>query len=261
MKTKLMISLLLAVVAVVLLVMTFFTPWYSANMKSEYSYEPYYEGYYEDGYQEQEYSSEYSSEGDTKLYFGRSESTMKTVSGTYKDTSKESSSYDSEYTITPVMRNTRLFVVIAIIATVIGIAGIMFVEMNRLDPKIGAIIIAIGFIFALLAPLYMMTSLPGAIKDDSNVGGNIVYFGSVIEKMGEQFFGKDDSDIEGMKTEALWGGSTAWYLALIAAFINLVAVFPLLLYKAIKEEDTEYEETGEREEFRETDEEPDEIWE
>lgn len=257
MKTKLMISLLLAVVAVLLLVMTFFTPWYSANMKSEYSYESYYEGYYET-----ESSEEYSSEGDTKLYFGRSESTMKTVSGTYKDTSKDSSSHDSEYAITPVMRNTRLFVVIAIVATVIGIAGIMFVEMNKLDPKIGAIIIAIGFIFALVAPLYMMTSLPGAIKDDSNVGGNTVYFGSVIEKMGEQFFGKDDSDIEGIKTEALWGGSTAWYLALIAAVINLVAVFPLLLYKVVKEEETGYEETDKREEFRTNDGElEDEIWE
>ena len=244
MEIKPMIALTLSVVAVILLILTFFFPWYNVqgSMESAYQYE-------EEYYQEYDYKSEMNYDG----YFDRSVTETKYTSFGTTERDKIEEDHEKDLKITSVFSNTRIFVIIAIIFIAIGSVFIYLVTMGKLDHKIAVIILAIGFAFALIAPVYMMTSFPSAIEDDGQPPAG-AFYGDTMDKMTQSFFGSDIENVEGMKMETTWGGSTSWFIAIIATVITAGSMVIVYLYvpeeepEVAKEHIEDYEELVEEQE-------------
>ncbi len=245
MEMKPMVGLVLSVIAVILLILTFFFPWYNVqgSMESNYEYEG---GYYE------EY--DYKSEMNYDAYYDRSitETKYTSLGETEKDETEED--HDKDLKMTSVFSNTRIFVIIAIVIIGVGAGLIYMVTRGSFNPKIAVLVLAIGFAFAIIAPIYMMTSLPTAIGDDEQTPGG-VFYGDTMDKMSNNFFGSDSENVEGMKMETSWGGTTSWYIALIAAAITAGTMVVVFLYvpeeeslKVGKEHIEDYEDIMEQEE-------------
>lgn len=174
MKNKAMIGAVLAIVALILLSLTFVTAWYSVTF-------------------------EVGDEDMTNdFYFTETES------------DGETEEYEDDSDVGDTFSNTRILVVVAIIGTILGIIGALMVAMEKMSPKIGAILVLIGFIFALIAPVYLMVELPNAMEEDE----------TGVEGMQEDFFGSEETDFGDIS----WGGTTAWFMAIVAGILNIVAM-------------------------------------
>lgn len=244
MKMKPMLALTLSGIAVIMLILTFFFPWYNVQATSESSND-----YVEEYYEEYEYKSKSNYDGYYTHSITKTEFTY--YGTTEKDTMEED--HDKELKITSVYSNTRIFVIIAMIVIGAGIGMIYMVMKGKFNPKIAVIVLAIGFAFALIAPVYMMTSLPTAIGEDKVVPGD-VFYGDTMEKMSNNFFGSENENVEGMKMETNWGGTTSWFIAIIAAVVTAGSMVVVYLYtpedepELVKEHMESYEEIMEPEE-------------
>ncbi|MEF8874535.1 MAG: hypothetical protein V5A88_07695 [Candidatus Thermoplasmatota archaeon] len=181
------------IVALILLSMTFVTPWYRSTQERG------------DMTMDQDY------------YFDESKTSI-------NDREADSQEYDDAEMreVGSVFDNTRIFVISAMVGTILGIIGALLVAINIASPKIGAMLVIIGFIFAIIAPIYMAIDLPNAFEkewEDESEDELATY----QEGMAKHFFGSSYEEINGVEVDASWGGSTAWFLAIIAAFINLIA--------------------------------------
>ncbi|MEF8874716.1 MAG: hypothetical protein V5A88_08640 [Candidatus Thermoplasmatota archaeon] len=194
MDEKIMIGTIVAIVAVILLAVTFVTPWYNVSMESS-----------GDGG-----GGEFSSD----MYFTEVETT--TNGNTETEDYEDGSEFES------VMNLTRIFTVVAVIGSVIGLMGALLVGLGKLDKKIGAFLAIIGVIFAFVAPLYMMVDLPNAFDEEA---------GSVYGDEGphESFFGSSTEEEMGTEIETSWGPSVAWYLALVAGVLNIIVLVLVFL--------------------------------
>jgi len=205
MKKKAMIGAVLAIVALILLSLTFVTPWYGVTIDMEAEGE--------------------TATIDTDFYFDESEMTTD-IPG--EDEETETEEYDEDDEPTSVFHNTRIFVVVAIIGTALGIIGALLVAINKLSPKIGAMLVLIGFIFAIIAPTYMMIQLPDAIGEEIEDGEDDLGGVDFLEGMADDFFGSESGTttfgfVE-VEYDASWGGTTAWFLAIVAAVLNILAL-------------------------------------
>ncbi|MGM0510378.1 MAG: hypothetical protein ACQESD_04540 [Thermoplasmatota archaeon] len=197
-KKKSLIGLAFVVLALILLCLSVFLPWYSVHIKSESR------GYYTDMNMEFDYYA----------YFDHWEVVTENNGNTNEDMDK----YDDGSDIKGVFGLTRILAVIAIIATILGVVGLILLRDGKLDKKIVSIIIILAFIFSLLAPLYLMTSLPGALENQ-----NVNYAGTG-DDITEKFFGSDEASSDFYEyesdTKVRWGGDLSWFLVIAAAALN-----------------------------------------
>lgn len=87
--------------------------------------------------------------------------------------------------------------------------------------KFAAILGVLAFLFALLAPLYVMSALPDAVNADS---GSTTTYTTV-----SGFWGIKSGSTLGITTTITWGGGWAWYVSVVAAVLFLVAVMAILV--------------------------------
>lgn len=133
----------------------------------------------------------------------------------YGESDSDSQDYDEERdeNVMSTLNFTMIFVIIAMIGSILGIIAAFLVGTGKIDNKIGAGLAVIGILFAFITPMYLMVQLPGAIEEDSRLedseedGPWNSFFGSTTEV-------RDD-------VEFSWGPSIAWYLTLIAGIMNI----------------------------------------
>ena len=122
----------------------------------------------------------------------------------------------------PVLDTTMYMTLIALIFAILALIGVLGTVFNFGKPEtmkmLGAIFGILTFIIAIVAPLYFMTSYPGAAE--------------LKDKDGEDagFFYSEEVDYgAGFKFTISWGPGYAWWLMIVASLIALVfAVQPLI---------------------------------
>ncbi|MFO7992070.1 MAG: hypothetical protein R6U61_07250 [Thermoplasmata archaeon] len=209
------LGVIFSAIALLLLVITFFTPWYTIKYEAEG------EGY--------GYDMDITSEIDA--YFGHYEA--ETTSDGETDYDEED--YDDAEHFGAVFSITRVFVIIAIITTVIGLAASMMVLNNGSKKKTAVLILAVAVLFSFLAPIYMMNALPDALGEDMDDANSDIGAFDYDNKIDDDFFGSDDEErnVAGysMETHVQWGGSTAWFAALFAFVLNVVGFMMVLIHR------------------------------
>ena len=117
--------------------------------------------------------------------------------------------------IPQIMNLTFIFTNLALILTMLVIVfAILIVIKKGSMAKIGMIVALLAFVFALIAPLYLMVALPGTFDekgDESEAGPQ------------DSFFGSSEASTEDGTIKTTWGGTTGWFLAIVASVFNLLA--------------------------------------
>lgn len=204
MQRKALIGMILVLVALIMVGISFVMPWYS-------------------------FSAEISSTGvsseisaDYYLDHAEMEALGETESMDYEDM-EDSETLD-------VFNTTRIMVILGIVGCIIGLIGAAMVMMEKMGNKLGAVLVLIALILALLAPIYIMFALPAAFKNEM---GDVEEVEGLSSGMGDSFFGSESSstDLGGgisMSTEFSWGGGTGWFMALIGFILLIVALIMVL---------------------------------
>lgn len=128
----------------------------------------------------------------------------------------------SAYTDTPHVGSVfTLGMVLLALGMVLGIGMVVLSVMpNPRFRKFAVVLGVLAFLFALLAPLYVMSALPDAVNADS---GSTSSFTAV-----SGFWGTKTSNVFGFSASVIWGAGWAWFVPLIAAVLFLVAAIALL---------------------------------
>jgi DNA-directed RNA polymerase subunit RPC12/RpoP len=111
---------------------------------------------------------------------------------------------------------TQMMVFVGIIGCIIGLMGAAMVTFEKINSKIGAVLVLLAVILSLIAPMYLMFTLPGALNED--------YGEPPINKMGTDFFGSEKEESGNITSDYTWGGSTGWFLPIIAMVMCIVAL-------------------------------------
>ncbi len=188
MDTKAMIGAVVAVIAIMLLIFSLGPPWY--NFTSEAPSD--------DG------------EVETSMDFHLKEMEV-TVDG-------ESHTYDyNEEGLNEVgstFSTTELFIMVAIVGSILGLLGSILVGIGKLNPKIGAGLAVIGILFAFLAPIYLWLDLPDAFEEDMD-------WDEVGPNRGPLYFAGGGSVGQEERT---WGPRMGWILPLIVGILDIVVL-------------------------------------
>ncbi len=214
-KKTMRLGLIFSAVALLLLVLTFITPWYGINYHAE----------------SEAYGHDREVTSHIDAYYGHYES--ETI--TNGDTDYDKEDYDDAEHIGAVFRNTMIIVVIAIITTSIGLFGTLMVLNGNFEKKIVVLILAVAVLFSFLAPIYMMRSLPEAIGEEMDEPGSELGAFDFANRIDDDFFGEDreERNVFGFTMDAhiKWGGSTAWFAALFAFVLNVVGFMMVLIHR------------------------------
>lgn len=196
METKAMIGTILGIVAVILLVLSLTMPWWTMNEEKP-------RGYNEEG-------------------------TYETTTRVSPEALPQYSSSEDETSNTTETTNmTSWMATIGTIATTISVVLIGMAvpaEKNNLK-KIGVVLMIVGIIFALVAPIYMMTSFPDAIKDDQFTDSQQEV--PDHDHPAKSFFGSYSED--GSDAEQDWGGGMGWFMSLIAGVLLIVSLILVVI--------------------------------
>jgi hypothetical protein len=84
--------------------------------------------------------------------------------------------------------------------------------------KAGAVVGILGFVVLLVAPLYVMTALPGAMSADSVS----VIPGEDTGAFSFGFWGSQSFNFGGFASSVSYGGGWGWFLALVAGIMLLI---------------------------------------
>lgn len=130
-----------------------------------------------------------------------------------------SSSNTTNYADTPHVGSVfSLATILTILGLVLGIAMIAIALLPGGNPSFRRFAMVAGvlaFLVLLIAPLYVMSALPGAANQDSGGGpGATTYSG---------FWGTKSASFFGLQATITWAAGWAWYLALVAAIVFLIA--------------------------------------
>jgi len=186
MKKRAMIGAGLAVAVILILVFSFYTPWYNYNTEGP-----------------TEEDEVISIERD--FYLNEMEVT--------ENRESETLDYDEEglNEINSMFRYTEILVMIAVVGSILGLLGAIFVGLDMIKPKIGGTLAIIGIIFALTAPFYMWWSLADAFENDMETD-------EVGPHRGRSYFmGRGTIGEE----ERSWGPGIGWFLAIAAGILNM----------------------------------------
>jgi len=107
---------------------------------------------------------------------------------------------------------------LAVLGVVLGILTLAMSAMAGARPnmrKVGALTGILGFVFALLAAMYVMTTLPAAIAADTQSFGGVATFSG--------FWGSQSVDFSGIQVTIAWGAGWGWYLLIVGGVLILVA--------------------------------------
>ncbi len=153
---------------------------------------------------------------------------IKTETVTNGNRETEINDYDEMPNVKSVMKNTRAILILGLLILIVGILGVFLKMADKMDKNIVAILLVVGFVFILLAPVYLMLELPDAIGEDLDELDDVA-----IDKMSREFSGTDERrrDFLGFVTEVntKWGGGPGWYLAFFAAGLAAIAALALFL--------------------------------
>ena len=124
-------------------------------------------------------------------------------------------------------RTTQILVIIGIICCILGLIGAALVTWEKIGSKGGAVLVVIAVILCLIAPLYLMFTLPGAFKEEAEQPDIEL----AVEEIGTDFFGSKRIDDMNWTTEYYWGGSTGWFLTIFASIICIIALILVAISK------------------------------
>ena len=206
MEKKAMIGAVMAIIAVILIGITMFTPWYSIQATGS--------------------SGTTSAQSNVDFYFTHYETHTTTNEG--GQTQSSTNDYDKYAEIGKVFGTTMLLAILTLVFSILGVIAALLVAFGKLKPTIGALLILPVIILAFITPLYLMTALPPAGKDAGGPGG---FFSSTADKMSKQFFGSDSISYMGVYISINWGGALAWFLSFIAGIISIIAMIFVFLSK------------------------------
>jgi hypothetical protein len=203
MQRKALVGMVLVIVALLLIVLSMIMlPWYKIEIEVG--------------------SSGFSMDSEVNYYLDHVEMSILNTTQTidYDDAGNETSES------LEVFETTKIMVYMGLIGCIIGIIGSALVMVEKLSAKVGAIIVLIALILAILAPIYFMFMLPGAFEKDFEESGGSS--GVLPSGIGKSFFGSErsESDEGGftMTTEYRWGGGLGWILSFIAIIILIIAM-------------------------------------
>ncbi len=193
MKKMAMIGGILAVIALILLVVAMFAmPWYNISGETN-------DG---DQYDEDYYLDKVELKGPDDS----------------DSTDYDDETVDKDNKIVSAFELTEIFGYIGLVGTILGIIGAFTVGFDILPKKIGAFLVIIGLVIAVIAPVYLMISLPGAFDEE---GGYLV---SEDKGPSKSFFGSKSTDT----MDYSWGGGLGWYMSIgsvIALLISVIFIF------------------------------------
>ncbi len=136
--------------------------------------------------------------------------------------------YEELPAVKGVLNNTRVILVLGLLILIMGILGVIMKMAEKMDKNIVGIILVVGCVLILLAPIYLMVELPSAIGEDLEELDDVA-----IDKMSREFSGSDERRREflGVVTEVKtrWGGGPGWYLAFFAAGLAVMGAVALFL--------------------------------
>jgi len=127
----------------------------------------------------------------------------------------------------------RITSVMATVGTGASVLSLLFIGMavgsdSKKHAKIGSVLLVIGLIFAIVAPLYFMISWPDAILGDGYEGDEDNIPEGRDDTPAESFFGSDDTEsgelIFREEVEASWGGGIGWFMSLIGGILLLISL-------------------------------------
>jgi hypothetical protein len=197
MQKKALVGMVLVLVALVLMGISLAMPWYKWEMKMSSG-------------GESETSGNY-------FYLDHLETDFAGLTNevSYDEEGMENSSFVDTF------ETTQTMVYVGVVGCIIGMVGATLVMVQKMNRSIGAILVLIAVVLTILAPFYLMVSLPGSFKED---------FGSYLpnEKIGTDFSGseKNETDLLGVTftQELSWGGDTGWFLPIIAMALCVLAM-------------------------------------
>ncbi len=237
MKNKALIGAVLAIVAVILIGISFTMPWYTVKQES-------------------------SAQGNSSsIEWTFSLDEAKVESDIFNETSTDTIDYDDEEaensTVVDTFQTTQKMNIAGVLGAVLGLLGGLMVAIEKMNKKIGVIIIVAGLILALIAPMYLMASLPGAFEED-----DLGFEGDKGPQ--DSFMGSETEETtEGGVTqtrEKTWGPALSWYFGIISVILLGVAAALIGLSKPSKEprqqprsqgpQAGEYQQTGQTQQGR-----------
>jgi amino acid transporter len=212
---KWILAFVFALIAVILLGVALMMPWYNVTGKTS------------GGGSDYEVTYDYKLQEATRITEDEEE-TISYTNETFEDLK-----------VVPVFNNTFYMTILAL---VMAILLLVFAILGGLKggklPVLGVIFGVLAFIFALIAPMYMMIGIPAAITEEWEEAKKEAEENNwdAPDKpiQAESFFGSEESEEgtngDSVKTELSWGGSTGWFLAIVAfvfallAFVNMLNV-------------------------------------
>lgn len=123
--------------------------------------------------------------------------------------------------------------VMATVGTGASVLSLLFIGMavgsdSKKHAKIGSVLLVIGLIFAIVAPLFFMISWPDAILGDVYDGDEDNIPEDRDDTPAESFFGSDDAEsgelIFREEVEASWRGGIGWFMSLISGVLLIIAL-------------------------------------
>ena len=191
------VGVIVGVVAVVLAIVAMIGPWWALDTQASIA------GFSATGH------------ADFGLYGG----TAKFQSGT------TSSTNTTNYNDSPHVGSVfSLAMILTIFGLIVGVVMIIVGLMAGSRPsfgRLGGILGVLAFVIVLVGTLYVMSSLPDAVNADS---GSTTSFTTV-----SGFWGTKSATFLGAQATFTWAAGWAWYVALVAAIVFLIAGIALLL--------------------------------
>lgn len=214
MQGKALGGMILVLVAMIMIGLALFMPWYVVKMEMS--------------------AMGMSLDAETEYYLDHAE-----VSGMGMS---EEMSYDNEsiedFNFIKTFQFTQILAILGVIGCIIGLIGAALVVVEKISSKVGAVLVLIAVILSLMAPFYLMFALPAAYKEDFEESGEDgAEIAGISEGMGENFFGSEKQETGeepfSMSLEVTWGGSSGWFLALFAMIMCIIGMIFVAISKPV----------------------------
>ncbi len=218
MTKKWLIEMSLAVAAIVLMVLaSFVCDWWAYKEETENKEEDYYR------------------EGGFKLSLTEQTVYVKTEEDGEKDEEEDSTDYsDSEFeeNFENTVKTFKIVQYLAYGSIVVGVLFLVTIILPGADivtiKKETVISVALLAVFlCFVAPLFLMFQLPTAFEHDLTEDGADDDEDSPLTS----FWGSNSESDDGNSYEETWGGSTGWFLFIIAGSVQIASIVTIILNK------------------------------
>lgn len=197
MNRKALIGSIFCLVAIILIVISMFMPWYQIRNTR-----------YDNGV---EYRIDSRFESTTVTEIDGEHSTTET-------------GYFEEFTgFNSAMENSRFTLILGLLMMIFSLISIVLYVKEKLEKKYVATILTLSIVLVLISPVYLAFQLPGAIEEDMKEGNYIS--GISEDKMGDSFSGTVSNEENG---ETRWGGGVGWLIAFIAFGTSVCSLLAVL---------------------------------